>query len=603
MFNNNSIKVWSDHTQPILSSNSFNYSAIFPIPETLTQFTCVYSLTTESSVVNGIRQIGAYNLGILDPHSGRYCEKSITTSDRLLLSDIISVVIEEFNHISTWNLKKLKYISICQLTHNGAIDWSLLKDRDNLKFFSDIHNTPIVAKAHCLSASINNEVMTVLFQAYDTSLHCEKTGTPITGLMPLTHSIVPNRMIIEYETNFLTLVKNILNYSFLPLTTSKLAEKAYKATFTELIRSKDTETDTNLYFDSFFAKKGCRGINAKGQIVTKKISMIDDSISQEIIRKSYSGGINCSYICGNYNAADKNEILLDIDLASAYPTALSSFNDGDFNKVKRYSFPDITIRSFEELPNRELFENINQLPYVFVNIDFKFDSDVQFPNIPVRHEEEDLGLIYCLEGHSFITGVELIAALKTNKVAVNIRDMVVVKATDETMMAEVFKVFINERYKHSKDSFQYNFYKFIANNIYGKMSQGINKKVVTDSNGKQTVIAPVSITCVPYVANATGLVRAVICELVNLFEQNGCRALNVTTDGLIISVPKPEGLKIETDETGKVINIQSIENYIDQRLLDQINELYSVKVFKNGFDRIFKDVLRQEVFGSQTYWG
>ena len=78
------------------------------------------------------------------------------------------------------------------------------------------------------------------------------------------------------------------------------------------------------------------------------------------------------------------------------------------------------------------------------------------------------------------------------------------------------------------------------NSFYGKLAQGIRDRTIYnfyETGDSVKNIPPSEITCPHYAAICTGIARASLCALINLFDSHSCEILSATTDGAMIVVP------------------------------------------------------------------
>ncbi len=80
--------------------------------------------------------------------------------------------------------------------------------------------------------------------------------------------------------------------------------------------------------------------------------------------------------------------------------------------------------------------------------------------------------------------------------------------------------------------------------------------------------------------------------LINILESNGCKVINVVTDGILVAVPRKEGLKIAVDDNGIVV-LPSISEVIDQRIIAEIENTYPINQFVKTYKSIDKDNIKE----------
>ena len=212
----------------------------------------------------------------------------------------------------------------------------------------------------------------------------------------------------------------------------------------------------------------------------------------------------------------------EFDLASAYATALASLRIPDYDKAR---------------PTTDLADFVpDQLG--FARVAFQFPPEtMRFPCLPVIASDER-GLVYPLSGEAYVTAPE-IALARHMGAEITILDGVVIPWIENS--PRPFEVVIRElsrrRAKHPAGSLQNEMFKQLGNSLYGKLGQGI--KGTTSYNtrdDRQVEIGPSSITNTYLAAHVTGLIRALVSELIASVPIQW-KVISVTTDGFITNAP------------------------------------------------------------------
>ena len=247
--------------------------------------------------------------------------------------------------------------------------------------------------------------------------------------------------------------------------------------------------------------------------ITKPHPLPAYSYHQALAVNTFYGGRNECFHFGPTQIGDWYEY----DLTSAYPTAMAAIALPD------YTLPHVTFDPFEFTPDK----------LGVAHLSFRFPDGTRFPCLPVR-SRHDRGLIYPLSGETFATSPEISLAIKMGA-EIEIKHGVIIPWRKNGIhpFREVMKDIGNRRALHDSGSLENLLWKQLGNSLYGKLAQGISGRRVYDTRTqtRQTIL-PSKITC-PYLAGyVTGLVRAVVCELlVGIPDQRNVIA--VTTDGFM----------------------------------------------------------------------
>jgi DNA polymerase elongation subunit (family B) len=99
--------------------------------------------------------------------------------------------------------------------------------------------------------------------------------------------------------------------------------------------------------------------------------------------------------------------------------------------------------------------------------------------------------------------------------------------------------------------------KLMANSFYGKLGQGLSGKTSrSTSTGQMVSINEAKVTCPPYAAMCTGIVRAALASVVyELSRHDGFEVLSATTDGCMVQVPDTADFT-NIDEKGFIQGLQ-----------------------------------------------
>jgi hypothetical protein len=243
----------------------------------------------------------------------------------------------------------------------------------------------------------------------------------------------------------------------------------------------------------------------------------------------YHGARNEAYTAGYSEVGT----IIDIDLAGAYTTAMAGIRTPDWDETMMTTDIDVLA---------------NVAALSVARVSFKFPDDTRFPSLPVR--AGDRGLIYPLSGVSYCTGAELVVALELGADITVEHGVIVPYADDERPFAK-FTTTINDiRAAHPKGSIFERMAKEIGNSLYGKIAQGVETmKARSDKNhgrrvfntvvGEMTTLPPSAITQPILAAFTTGLVRAVLSEIISRLPEHRV-VYSATTDGFLTNATLDE---------------------------------------------------------------
>lgn len=257
----------------------------------------------------------------------------------------------------------------------------------------------------------------------------------------------------------------------------------------------------------------------------------------------YHGGLNIAFALG---LSPEGRELIDVDLKSAYTTALALIQIPDWNSARR-TFSLGALAVTEEA-------------MTFAHVRFKFPNGTKFPGLPVRASEAR-GLVYPLEGSSWCTGPEIVTALMMGAEIDPLSGWRIDWQEGEAIRPlEGFTRHINEiraRAVAASDTVKATTMKEIGNSAYGKIAQAVaSMRVIQDDAvfrrtfdakwGETETLGPSAITQPLFAAHCTGLVRAALSEAVARLPASAWTA-SATTDGILFA-----GSEVDLDVSGPV---------------------------------------------------
>ncbi len=235
----------------------------------------------------------------------------------------------------------------------------------------------------------------------------------------------------------------------------------------------------------------------------------------------YHGGRNETFVVGYHTGH-----FVDIDLCGAYTSAMAAIRVPDWDHAV-------------ETTDLQVLAQADALS--LAHVEFRFPCSTNFPSLPV--DASDHGLIYPLEGVSHCTGAELRVALDQGAEVVVKKGLYVPWANEERPFLGFTKRIAEVRKRHPKGSVQERLAKEVGNSLYGKVAQGVadmrgdlggsgKSRYFSSREGRMEDLGPSKVTQPWFAAFITGLVRAVLSEL--LARLPGIVVvLSATTDGFL----------------------------------------------------------------------
>lgn len=480
-----------------------------------------YCLTDLSSVYKGVLFVGP------------------NRSDRLTLEEILSAAFFE-NGIKPKSFKDSK---IYVYAHNSTAEWAAFRNREKLcldalrgtpttlgrprklkltdtsrnsypvqvEFRDTTHISPAKTKGlKALSAVTETKKLEIAredLEAMDKFLERDKAAFIEYAL---NDAIIP----VEYVTSFLWELQETLGLDGkIPLTLGatgvRVFEKHLKAMSVDLHDFVGKELKKVERFRSGNVKKG---------IVTEEVQCFSRRETDKMISDAFMGGLNAAYEVGTRKEA--GHCVIDVDFNSAYPAALCNLPLIDWS---------VSPREAEELGDEGLV-----VPLRFYRVKFEFPADCRFPCLPIQTGN---GLVYPLIGETTISWPELKLA-ESLGATIKIENWCAlapkrVEGAPVLPFQEAFKVLCQERSKHQKGTLLNMLLKETMNSLYGKVAQGIRDMRISKENGTP----PSDLTCPPYAAMTTAIVRAALSAMIQIATEHGLIPLHATTDGCALWVP------------------------------------------------------------------
>lgn len=267
-------------------------------------------------------------------------------------------------------------------------------------------------------------------------------------------------------------------------------------------------------------KTGSNGTRTRTEIrdLEKKIEFIS------IAQKGYMGGRNEAFWFG----LSPSGTWYDYDLSGAYPCSMSCMG----------------IPLWQDLRLAASLDEYTPDVMGVAHVEFRFPDHVRFPCIPVQTAT---GLIFPRSGSCWATSPEIWLARQLGGklefsgagCAETALGGFVLPMDYSVRPFDVVASYIHEKRHEFKlsDPLLSEMYKQLGNSVYGKTAQAVKPKNVLDTrSGEMKPLPPSAITNDYLALHTTGLVRAIIGEMLNAIPES-FDVISITTDGFITNLP------------------------------------------------------------------
>jgi len=257
-----------------------------------------------------------------------------------------------------------------------------------------------------------------------------------------------------------------------------------------------------------------------GRYVTRKKEIDLPNVHENVdfITECYHGGRNESFCFG----ATPEDRWRDIDLVGAYSTAVATMGMLDWDGIRKTADAD----------------EFTHEPVGYARVRFQFRTDTRFSGLPARLPNN---LILPLRGTTYATSAEIAVARQQGcNVIIEKGRVVPVREGMPKPIFQAVKEATDGRNaaKQRGDELEDKLYKELINSFYGKFAQGLHKKrVFSTTEGETQDMEPSRVTQPFVAAHVTGLVRAVLSEIMNKIPE-AYDIVSVTTDGFITNAPE-----------------------------------------------------------------
>ncbi|MGC2857563.1 DNA polymerase [Novispirillum sp. DQ9] len=261
---------------------------------------------------------------------------------------------------------------------------------------------------------------------------------------------------------------------------------------------------------------------ASGRYVTRRITEVSLArrLSEHVMAAGYHGGRTETACTG---PSEPGRLLYDLDLRSAYPSAMVGLRIPDY---------DATFMS-------TAVDDYQADVLGVAEVEFDTPRGVAFPPFGVR---TDHGLVFPRRGKTTASAPEIAAARHLGVAVRILRGFIIPWTRDDLRPYQAFVADLTEWRSALKrpgpdgrpaDTLESLVVKTITNSLYGKTAQAVRPRNVFDSRtGGDRPLSPSSITNPAFAAYITGLVRAAIAEMLNGIPAEH-HIVSVSTDGFL----------------------------------------------------------------------
>ena len=339
----------------------------------------------------------------------------------------------------------------------------------------------------------------------------------------------------------------------MPCTITGIAAKAAKEACMEYLKCNSQSEFDNRYRGIRTEKMGLvkvpddNGRKPNFLRATKKAGLNDKARRLQMMASSaFHGGYNSSSLIGYFP-----EVTFDIDLKSAYPTAMCLIPDVNWEDsiAEEIHNRELTLTDFHLIGG-----HFNPVAMLFCYCKFEFPESVKFPCLPYVVDKIPVfpRTSICRklnEDYVYACGPELYLALRLGaRVYVETGYCVRTLLTDKGesySVAYAMKRLVEDRgiaeLLYGKGSLQEQTLKVMNNAVYGKIAQAVVDKRTWDAySGDMEILGPSAITNPVTAAMITSIVRATLLAAMNQAYEKGYRVYSVTTDGFITNMPLEE---------------------------------------------------------------
>jgi hypothetical protein len=182
----------------------------------------------------------------------------------------------------------------------------------------------------------------------------------------------------------------------------------------------------------------------------------------------------------------------------------------------------------------------------FAYAEIEFPESVRYPTVAFRAGKK--GLYFTHKGTDYVTAAEIDLALRLGADVKILTGCIIPWKNDNRFFEPVIKNLRQKRQQFPKKSTENEMYKLIMNSIYGKTGQGLSgANSFNTISGESKKIPPSDITNPFFASHITGLIRAVLGELLNNLPDD-VKLINAITDGFLSTIKIKDPKNIQPDE-------------------------------------------------------
>jgi hypothetical protein len=245
--------------------------------------------------------------------------------------------------------------------------------------------------------------------------------------------------------------------------------------------------------------------------------------SEELATACYKGGLNTAYQLGHTSAA----CIVDVDMVGAYASSMAMLREIQWDTAT----PTKSLRAVQAAIDRGC--------YVYAQVAFAYPQRARHRQTHLADRVGGAGLIYCLRGTCFATGVE-IAAARALGAHVEVLRAVYYETSATQPFAEYLAGVAQRRIAAKAAGNKHGdlLAKLVGNGLYGKLGQGlgVRRTAKVRDDDESTPIRKSSLTSPQYAAYCTAVVRCALADLVNCAQDIGATPLCATTDGVMVAL-------------------------------------------------------------------
>ena len=352
---------------------------------------------------------------------------------------------------------------------------------------------------------------------------------------------------LRFGLHMMKTIKKEFDQDGLPTTLGRLGVRLVKESF----KDENGDRSVKRFRDVFglFYKKVEYFHHAKHRIIHKDVLHVDPVVDTffKLATNAFKGAHNVAYAIG----ATDNEVTTDLDLTGAYSMGLLDLAEPDYSK----QFFSTNTDDFKG----------HVLGFAYAEIEFP--TSVRYPTVAFRAGTK--GLYFTRKGTDYVTAAEIDLCLRLGASVKILTGCIIPWKNDNRFFEPVIKHLRHKRKEFPKKSTENEMYKLIMNSIYGKTGQGLS-----NANGFNTLtleskkIPPSDITNPFFASHITGLIRAVLGELLNNLPSD-VTLINAITDGFLstINIKDPKNIQDhEVDTSGPLCQrFQALVHRIDPK--------------------------------------